>query len=96
MAVYGVLLLAFTALLATSAAGARSLQQTLDASVINNVLAAYQRDPQGTVNTIASRTPLYAACNAGASPGEGREPGHTLIVCIGWLPTNTSNNFESK
>ena len=82
-----VLLLAFTALLATSAAGARSLQQTLDTSVINNVLAAYQRDPQGTVNTIASRMPLYAACNPGASPGAGRAPGHTLIIYLGMLPT---------
>ena len=70
MAAQMVMLVAVAALLAYSAAGARSLHQTVDATVINNVLAAYQRDPQGTVNTIASRTCPACSVYAGCQPSD--------------------------
>lgn len=51
-----VALAALSATSTSSAAGAaRSLQQTVNPTVISNVLAAYQKDPQGTINTLTSR-----------------------------------------
>ncbi len=49
----------------SSAGAARSLQQTVDASLIQNALAAYQSNPQGTINAIAAREyHLQIACSS--------------------------------
>ena len=51
------IIVALAALLAASngAAAVRSLQQTVNANLISNALAAYQNNPQGTLNALTSR-----------------------------------------
>ena len=80
MSLRTILLMALATLLAqagTAAAAARALQQTVDATMINNALAAYQRDPQGTANALASR----ATCPPLPHPGMPRRSQINLLQC---------------